>query len=133
MCKKISAVTITSIFMMLFAVNVYAASNPNSLWPIMQCGYGSYPTCDFKEAVILVNRLLKWFLSMAGVVATITFTIAGFKILTHPDSPGEITKGRDMLIKTVIGLFIVLGAWIVVNAAVSFFVRSDSALMFLRN
>lgn len=80
----------------------------------------------------LANNILNWFISISVSVATITAIYAGANILLHPENPDEIKKGKEMLKKTVIGMLIILAAWLVVHTIVSALVsNSSSALRFL--
>lgn len=134
--QKILASVTVFMFLITFAISIYAApsySRSSDFWPIVQCGNAGQHDCDFVEATILVNRIINWFISMAGVIAVITFTIAGGRILLNPANPGERQAGWAMFQKTVWGMLIVLGAWLLVNTAVSALVRSQDALRFLSN
>ena len=66
----------------------------------------------------MINTIIDWFIGMSGVVAAITFSIAGANILLHPDNPEELKKAKSMFTKTIIGMLIVLGAWLVVHTIV---------------
>ncbi len=112
-------------------------SELNSFWPLVQCGGTNQngtkqPVCNFAEAAILVNRILNWFISMSGVVAAITFSIAGGKMLLNPENAGERADAMAMFQKTIVGLLIVLGAWLAIHTVVSTLVNKDTdALRFL--
>jgi hypothetical protein len=90
--------------------------------------------CNFDAFATLINNILGWFIDLAVTVATITFTIAGAKILWNPDSDSERTAAKEMFRKTVIGLLIVLLAWIAIHTVISALVKTDTnALRFLSN
>ena len=104
-----------------------------SKWlPIIQCGNAGEHCCDVTEFFILINRIINWFLSISGSIAAITFSIAGIKILFNPSKPEQISEGWAMFRKTVIGMIIVLCAWLVVHTVVSALV-APYALRFLGN
>jgi len=103
-----------------------APSDPRSLSPLVQCGNAKERCCDLNEAMILVNRAINWFVYIIGVVAGITFTIAGAKMLLHPDNAEELKSAREMFTKTVIGLLIVMCAWLAVNTVISAIVNKDT-------
>jgi len=107
-------------------------SDPAKWTPLIQCGNADQPCCDVTELFILINRIINWFLSIAGSIAAITFTIAGANILMHPDKQEEITKAKSMLTKTIVGLLIILGSWLVFHTVLSGLIDS-SALRFLGN
>lgn len=139
---KISTTLITLIFFMFIfsAVNVYAVgcnseaphSSATKLTPLIQCGGTGQPCCDFTEAAILVNRIINWFLSIAVVVAAITFSVAGANILLNPDNAGKREEAKKMFFKTIQGIVIILISWLVINTLVKTLVNtSTDALRFL--
>lgn len=94
----------------------------------------SGPSCSFDDVAKLINNIVNTFLSLSGGVATVTFVIAGAKMLMNPDNPGKRGEAVEMLKKTVIGMVLILGSWLIVHTLISF-VSSDSnsALRFLGN
>ncbi len=104
-----------------------------SKWlPIIQCGNAGQHCCDVTEFFILINRIINWFLSISGSIAAITFSIAGIKILFNPSKPEQISEGWAMFRKTVIGMIIILCAWLVIHTVISALV-APYALRFLGN
>lgn len=82
----------------------------------------------------MLNSGLKWFISISGTVAAITFSIGGAKILLNPGNDKAITEGKAVLWKTVQGMVIILCAWLFINLIVSTLVteKSINALRFLK-
>ena len=60
------------------------------------------------------------------IVAAITFSIAGGKMLLNPENASKRTEAIAMFQKTVIGLLIVLGAWLVIHAAITILVPNST-------
>lgn len=140
---KISA----SLIVFLFLLSIFSVVNAQSvgcnssasnssaktLLPLIQCGGTGQPCCDFKEAAILVNRIINWFLSIAVAVAAITFSVAGVNILLNPDNAGKRSEAWAMFRKTVWGIIIILMSWLVINTLVNSLVSSSTnALRFLK-
>jgi hypothetical protein len=74
------------------------------------------PTGAGYGCVLLVIQQLFHFLMYFGVLAAVAFiAYAGFLLITNPANPGNVTKGRTIMIDAVIGLVIVLAAWLIVN------------------
>lgn len=89
--------------------------------------------CDFNAFAKMINTIINWFISMAGVVAVITFSIAGIQMLMNPENPGKREQAIEMFKKTIIGLLIVLIAWLVVHTIISTLVNPNiNALRFLK-
>jgi hypothetical protein len=146
---KIFLIFFTSIIFLSDAYIVYAVDNSvncstavsdyslsSKLYPLIQCGginaNGSpQHCCDFKEATILIDRIISWFISISASVAAITFSIAGAKILLNPGNVEVRSQSIDMFKKTVIGMLIILGAWLLIHTLITTFVTNpNSALRF---
>jgi len=113
-----------SIFTLLPLVSFSAGIIPSDA-EIAANGFGAFAG--------MINMVINTFLQLSVVIATITFAYAGANMLLHPDNPGEREKAKDMFKKTVLGLIIVLVAWLVVNTIVSTLVNPGSgALRFLK-
>ena len=83
--------------------------------------------CTFADFSSLINEALKWFIRISVLVAAVTFSIAGAKILLNPGKPDQITQGWAMFRKTVIGLIIVLCAWLVIHTVIVALVPNSTA------
>ncbi len=83
--------------------------------------------CTFTDIMTFVNKAITWFLDASVFIAAITFTIAGVDILFNPSNPEKIKQGWSMFRKTVIGLIIVLGAWLVIHTLITTFVPDSNA------
>jgi len=104
----------------------HSYSNSSELTPLIQCGATNQHCCDFAEAAIFINRLINWFIYISVSVASITFAVAGGKMLMNPGNEAEWTKAKDMFQKTFIGMLIVLGAWLVVHTVITTLVVNNS-------
>ena len=71
--------------------------------------------CAFAK---LINNIVNQFLTLSVSVAAITFTIAGAQILLNPENSGKREDAKEMFKKTVIGLIIILIAWLVVTKVI---------------
>jgi ABC-type nickel/cobalt efflux system permease component RcnA len=108
---------------------VFAATNG-----LIPCEGTAADPCTFGKLADLVNNILNWFIGISISVAAITFSIAGAQMLMNPDNPGKREEAMEMFKKTVIGMLIVLGAWLIVHTIVSTLAsNSSSALRFLKS
>ncbi len=96
---------------------------------LIPCTGTAESPCDFNAVTALINNALDWFIKLSASVAAITFTIAGGQILLNPEKPAEIQKGWDMLKKTVIGMLIVLGAWLVMTEVIGAITNSETGAL----
>jgi hypothetical protein len=66
--------------------------------------------------VLQVIQQLFHFLMYFGVLAAVAFiAYGGFLLITNPTNPGNVTKARAVMLDAVIGLVVVLAAWLIVN------------------
>lgn len=73
----------------------------------------SVPQGDFNEGSALT--LLKLFFGLAGAVAVLIVTLAGFKFVLARGNPQELAKARNTIIDALIGLIICISAFSIVN------------------
>lgn len=104
--------------------------------PLIASAQGLVPCsgtdCNFDSIIQLVNNAINYFLTIAASVAAVTFAIAGGKMLLNPNNPGERTKAKSMFKNTIIGLIIVLCAWLAVYTVIKWIApNADYALRFL--
>ena len=112
------------LFLAVFLPVVVFAVNP-----IVPC---SGPDCNFGSLTTLVNNIVDWFLGISVSVAAITFAIAGGKILFNPGNTTKRGEALGMFKKTIIGLLIILCAWLVIHTVIgALSSNSKSALQFL--
>lgn len=92
------------------------------------------PACGFCDIFILINNIIRFFLvpttinggfAVVPLLATLFFVIGGFFLLTSGGSPERQTKGRNILLATVVGLVIVYGSWIFLTLIFSTFTNVD--------
>ncbi len=85
--------------------------------------------CAFAK---LINTIITRFLQLSTAIAAITFAIAGAKMLMNPDNASKREDAKKMFFKTVVGLLIVLGAWLVIHTIIITLASNpSSALRFL--
>ena len=89
---------------------------------IVNCGNtvvgGVTKACSFNDAVNLINNGIKLIIGYSAVIATITFTIAGARILLKPDNSGEREAAKEMFWKTVKGFFFLFCGFLIVKLIV---------------
>ena len=118
--KKILAVGLPIMFFL--PVLVFAQVTVPPLIPAACTGIDP-DACNFVAFAQLVYNIIGWLIGISITIAAITFTYAGAKI----------EDGWKMLRKTVIGIAIILGAWLIVHTIVVTLVTNnpESALRFL--
>lgn len=75
--------------------------------------------CDFYDLLKLVQNVLNWLVMVSFSVAIITFSWAGFILLTSGGNVAQKDKAKKMLWSIVKGFAIILAAWLIVRTIVN--------------
>jgi hypothetical protein len=75
--------------------------------------------CGFNDFVLLGVNLSKMILGLVGSLALLFFIYGGIMFLIAGGSSEMIGKGKKIITNAVIGVALVLGAWIIVNFAIA--------------
>ncbi len=81
---------------------------------LIPCGYGDNP-CDTADVANFVNGLISFLIQMLGVIAVIVMVYAGFQLVTSGGDEGKWTKAKELFTNVVIGIVIILAAWLIVD------------------
>ena len=71
--------------------------------------------CTACSVVDLVNNIVKWLIGILMIVFAIITAYAGFGLVTSGGNPAAKTEAKQKLTNALIGLIIVLAAWILVD------------------
>jgi hypothetical protein len=88
--------------------------------------------CDFNKVMLLVQNFFNFIVVLSVAFSAISFTVAGFKLVTSQGNPSAMSDAKTMLTKTAIGFAIVLSAWLIVYSITSVLLR-DGFLSLLGN
>jgi hypothetical protein len=89
--------------------------------------------CDFDALISIVDGIIVWILSISVSVAALSFAYAGGMMLLFPTDPGKRKDAKEIFKKTIIGLLIILSAWLVITSVIKTLVGdSGDALRFLK-
>jgi hypothetical protein len=75
-------------------------------------------SCTVEDIFRLIARVTNWLITFAGIFAVVRIVIAGFGMVTSVGSPEGISKNKKALTNAIIGLGIVLIAFILINTVV---------------
>ncbi|MFA5129200.1 MAG: pilin [Patescibacteria group bacterium] len=100
---------------LLVTLPVYASWPATPLLP--PCT--SSGNCGFNDFILLGINLTKLILGMVGSLALLFFIYGGVVFLIAGGKSEMIDKGKKIITNAVIGVAIVLGAWIIVNFAIA--------------
>ena len=96
---------------------------------------GVIDECKFDDFVEMINGIINWIISIAGVIFTISAIYGGYLYMTSGENPGNKAKAKSMLWSTLIGFVIILAAWVIVYTIVHYLASSSeksSILKFLK-
>lgn len=75
--------------------------------------------CGFNDFILLGVNLTKMILGLVGSLALLFFIYGGIMFMLAGGKSEMIDKGKKIITNAVIGVAIVLGAWIIVNFAIA--------------
>ncbi len=82
--------------------------------------------CSSCHLVTLADNILKFLISVSVIIAAVMFVIGGLTMVMSAGDTGKVDKGREMMSNAIIGIVIVLAAWLVVDTVLKM-VLSDTA------
>lgn len=83
---------------------------------------GDCGLCDFVDLFINFTELI---LSLVGLIAVLLFIIGGIFYIISGGNPERAKRGKQIIVGTVIGSIIVMGAWLIVNFSIAALVGAD--------
>lgn len=90
----------------------------------------SGPDCTICHIWVLLQRVINLLITIAFSVGTIGIIWGGFAIMTAGGSESRVTKGREIITTAVVGITIVLVAWVVLNSLFQFLAQGYAPLRF---
>lgn len=90
-----------------------------------QCSGTDCGTCNL---VLLGNAVIKWVIGFLFIMFAVLMTVAGFKLVTSGGNPAAKDAAKDSFTNAIIGLLIVLSAWLMVDTLIRGLVSSDGVV-----
>jgi hypothetical protein len=104
--------------------NPSAAASGSTWTGIVPCGNGDTP-CTLCDLISGIKSLVEWGLGIVFVVATAGIVIAGIMYIISTGNEGMMTQAKSFLTVSLVGFFIVLGAWLLVNITITWLLPTD--------
>ena len=82
---------------------------------LVPCGGPGQPDCTFCHVWNLLDNVVKFLIQFAFAAGAIGIVVGGFFIMTAGGSESRVTKGREIITTAVVGVLIVLVAWVVIK------------------
>jgi len=85
--------------------------------------------CTFEKLLLMVNKVLRFLIFVIGVpIITLSFAYAGFLMVTSSGNPSKKDEAKSIIGNAVVGLIILLGAWLIVRTVLLVFGYSGPLL-----
>ncbi len=70
---------------------------------------------DTSDPKAMTNQIIKWSLSLGGLLGMVIIVYAGFTITTASGDPKKIAQGRDLIVAAVTGITLIALAVVILN------------------
>jgi hypothetical protein len=78
--------------------------------------------CDFEKLLLAVNKIIQFIVFVIGIpIVTLIFAYAGFLMVTSGGNPSKKDEAKSLIGNAVVGLIVLLGAWIIVRTVLVVF------------
>ncbi len=100
-----------------------------------ECGYTDGPNgwkmCGFGDFVSLIQRIIEYIFVLILPIAAIVFAYAGYLFMTSAGDSNKRTAAKNAMTKLVIGIVVVMLAWLIVRLVLKTLGVSSGFTMFL--
>jgi len=76
------------------------------------------------DVIALIAKVIEWALYLSGAVAVVFVIIGGYRYLTAGGNEETATKARKAVVNALIGLVIIILAYVIVNVPTNFVTNS---------
>ena len=111
--------------------NTVIVDVPNVPGPGTHKGFAN--PCGWNQLVDLARRLLNFMVYIAVPIAAIAFAYAGWLYLSARGNPSQITQAHGIFLNVLIGIVIILIAWLVVRLIFDELVQTNTYIPVLTN
>ncbi len=92
---------------------------------LVPCDGSAENPCNFAALMTLVKKVLGWILIMVAPISAIMFAYAGFLYMTSQGNVSKRQQANKVFTNVGIGLFFVVGAWLIVKAILAGLVTKE--------
>lgn len=123
MYKKLSLLALPLLLVSMFLVLPHFVHAQSVLVP---CD-GVVVKCGFTSFITLIQNIITFAIKYIIIpIGAIIFAYVGFLFLTSGGSPETRKKAKGIFIKVVIGIVVILAAWLIVSTILTVFGVTDS-------
>jgi len=95
---------------------------------LVQCGNPGQPACTLCSFLELVKNLINFIMGLAFAFVGLFITWGAFVTMTAGGSEERVKEGRKILTTAIIGLVIMLSAWLILGTVIQILTGSPSKL-----
>ena len=108
--KKIFLSIAAFCLLLIIFIPVLAAADA----PLVPCN-GTTTPCTMDMVFTMIGGVYSFIIKLAAGLATLVATIGGVLILVSAGNPSLSGTGKKIFYSALIGLFLVLGSWLIIN------------------
>ena len=86
---------------------------------------GTERMCTFCDLIRLLDNIVKFLAGIAPILAVLFIIGGAFIIITAGGSPERLSSGKKMIQAAVVGLAVVIGAWVIISTVFLIITGSD--------
>jgi hypothetical protein len=102
-------------FLLVMVTSLVLGNSFASAQGFIVCEGTSCSACDF---VRMVNLIINWLITVLIMVFAVRMVFAGFGLVMSQGNSDAMTKAKEGMISSVIGLIIILSAWLIVDTLI---------------
>jgi hypothetical protein len=87
------------------------------------------PPCSYNKLIELAQNFINFLILIAIPLAALSFSWAGFLIMTAGGNQGQRERGKDVFIKVAKGLIFMLAAWLIVDLILSALLKDGYSIL----
>ena len=117
-------------FVFPMSVSAQALSNPGNLqfyveWGIVPCGTAATTPCTLCDLFLLADNVTDFMVYAGFLVVSVFIGYGGLMILAGSYSESKVQRGKEILTSAIVGLLILLAAWLIVDTAIKLLLGID--------
>ncbi len=85
--------------------------------------------CGFQQFLALISSIITYLLWIATPIAAVAFFFAGYLYLTAGGNTGKIEEAHSIFWSALVGIIIMLSAWLLINTIVTSLVADKSFML----
>lgn len=95
---------------------------------LVPCGGEGEMQCQWYHVPILINTVVDWLAAILTMAVVIILVYAGIRLVVSGGDPGARQTAKGYIVNALIGLVIVLAAWIIIDTVIKVLVSSSGNL-----